>query len=115
MGTIVGLGSFAFGADKASTAWIHENTARQGQGKAETDAERSLGLAKGDRAALRARLSTRDQAIEYFKDNKWTAVGGAWVLGMAGSWAFISRQPLPFRQQIVQVRMYAQGASVATL
>lgn len=74
-----------------------------------------MGLAKRDRAALRAQLSSRDQAIEWFKEHKWSAVGGAWLVGMAGSWAAISRQPLPFRQQIVQVRMYAQGITVAAL
>jgi len=34
---------------------------------------------------------------------------------MGISWLYINRQPLPFRQKIVQVRMYAQAITIGAL
>jgi len=112
--TIVALGSFAFGADQSSTKFIAQSVDKRGVGREDEERERETGIHSRDRAAMRARLSTRDQAIEWFKDHKWQAVGGSWVAGMGLSWLFRS-QPMPFRQQIVQTRMAAQAITVAAL
>jgi len=113
---------------------------KRGVGREDEERERETGIHSRDRAAMRARLSTRDQAIEWFKDHKWQAVGGSWVAGMGLSWlcAFralsaslrlqtsaLSRCPsdvrlkcevaLTLAEQIVQTRMAAQAITVAAL
>ena len=113
---------------------------KRGVGREDEERERETGIHSRDRAAMRARLSTRDQAIEWFKEHKWQAVGGSWVAGMGLSWlcAFralsaslrlqtsaLSRCPsdvrlkcevaLTLAEQIVQTRMAAQAITVAAL
>ena len=80
------LGGFALGADKASTAFIAQSVDQRGVGHDDERRERQTGIAARDHASLRAGLSGRDQALEWFKEHKWQAVGGSWVAGMAGSW-----------------------------
>ncbi|CAO1622216.1 unnamed protein product [Parajaminaea phylloscopi] len=62
-----------------------------------------------------AELSTRDKALTWAKENKFSVVAGSWVLSMCGSWLWIQSQPLSFPQKLVQARVYAQGLTLASL
>jgi len=95
IGAIIGIMSFYYGTDRASSDWAG-STGKVVEAKFKDE-------------------QWTDKAIDIFKENRWSIVGGSWVLGMLGSWLFINRQPLPFRQKIVQVRMYAQVITVGAL
>lgn len=62
-----------------------------------------------------AQLSTRDKALTWTKDNKFSIVAGSWVASMAGVGAYLQSQPMSFSQKLVQTRVWAQGLTLASL
>jgi len=62
-------------------------------------------------------LSMKGRALHWAKDNRFGIIGMSWVSAMAisGGLIFARNRGVPFSQKIVQVRMYAQGATIAVL
>ncbi|EUC62254.1 hypoxia induced motif protein [Rhizoctonia solani AG-3 Rhs1AP] len=62
-------------------------------------------------------LSPQGRALHWAKDNRFGIIGMSWVTAMAisGGLIFARNRGVPFTQKIVQVRMYAQGVTIAVL
>lgn len=62
-------------------------------------------------------LSMKGRALHWAKDNRFGIIGMSWVSAMAisGGLIFARNRHVPFSQKIVQVRMYAQGVTIAVL
>ncbi|KAG9120828.1 hypothetical protein FRC07_003526 [Ceratobasidium sp. 392] len=62
-------------------------------------------------------LSLQGRALHWAKEHRFGIIGMSWVSAMAISGGLIfGRNPqVPFSQKIVQVRMYAQGVTIAVL
>ncbi|PWN32794.1 uncharacterized protein FA14DRAFT_181472 [Meira miltonrushii] len=94
-------------ADKAGIAFDQEHFTDEGAQKIRqfrTEEEKEW-----------AELSTRDKALTWTKDNKFGVVAGSWIASMAGIFAYIHNQPMPFSQKLVQTRVWAQGITLASL
>ncbi|QRV85973.1 Respiratory supercomplex factor 2 [Ceratobasidium sp. AG-Ba] len=62
-------------------------------------------------------LSMKGRALHWAKENRFGIIGMSWVSAMAisGGLIFARNRGVPFSQKIVQVRMYAQGVTIAVL
>ncbi|GAB1517765.1 Respiratory supercomplex factor 2 [Rhizoctonia solani] len=62
-------------------------------------------------------LSLQGRALHWAKENRFGIIGMSWVTAMAvsGGLVFARNRGVPFSQKIVQVRMYAQGVTIAVL
>lgn len=62
-------------------------------------------------------LSWQGRALHWAKQHRFGIVGMSWVSAMtvAGGMVFTRNPQVPFTQKIVQVRMYAQGFTIAAL
>lgn len=60
-------------------------------------------------------LSTRDKALTWAKENKFSVVAATWAVSMGGIFAYIHTQPMTFAQKLVQTRVWAQGITLASL
>ena len=62
-------------------------------------------------------LSWQGRALHWAKQHRYGIVGMSWVSAMAiaGGMVFARNHQVPFTQKIVQVRMYAQGFTIAAL
>ncbi|KIS67873.1 uncharacterized protein UMAG_03929 [Mycosarcoma maydis] len=60
-------------------------------------------------------LSTRDKALTWAKENKFSVVAATWASSMVGIFAYIHTQPMSFAQKLVQARVWAQGITLASL
>ncbi|KDN51648.1 hypothetical protein RSAG8_00194, partial [Rhizoctonia solani AG-8 WAC10335] len=62
-------------------------------------------------------LSLQGRALHWAKENRFSIIGMSWVSAMAisGGLVFARNRGVPFSQKIVQVRMYAQGVTIAVL
>ncbi|CAE6426852.1 unnamed protein product [Rhizoctonia solani] len=69
-----------------------------------------------EEAGIRA-LSLQGRALHWAKENRFGIIGMSWVTAMAisGGLVFARNRGVPFSQKIVQVRMYAQGVTIAVL
>lgn len=69
-----------------------------------------------EEAGIRA-LSLQGRALHWAKENRFGIIGMSWVTAMAisGGLIFARNRAVPFTQKIVQVRMYAQGVTIAVL
>lgn len=94
-------------ADKAGIAFDQEHYSDEGAKK--------LRQFRSEEEKEWAELSTKDKALTWTKDNKFGVVAGSWVVSMAGIFAYINKQPMPFSQKLVQTRVWAQGITLASL
>ncbi|KAK2752452.1 hypothetical protein FQN54_008114 [Arachnomyces sp. PD_36] len=75
----------------------------------------------GDRATrLRneelSKLSFKDRAIAYAREEKYKIIGLTWIASIVGSFAIVGRSPyLTGQQKLVQARVYAQGLTLAVM
>lgn len=61
-------------------------------------------------------IKTMDKLKEGLSDHRYSIIVGGWAAAMAGAWAYISRDKyMTTSQKIVQVRMWAQGATIAMI
>ncbi|KAJ1309752.1 hypothetical protein OPQ81_006517 [Rhizoctonia solani] len=69
-----------------------------------------------EEAGIRS-LSLKGRALHWAKENRFGIIGMSWVTAMAisGGLVFARNRAVPFSQKIVQVRMYAQGVTIAVL
>ncbi|KAI9802515.1 MAG: hypothetical protein M1833_001587 [Piccolia ochrophora] len=69
--------------------------------------------------ALEARRKTESasqRVKDWFKENRYSIVGGSWVASMGTALALVGRSPYLTRQQkLVQARVYAQGLTLAVI
>ncbi|KAF8610017.1 hypothetical protein BDV93DRAFT_4573 [Ceratobasidium sp. AG-I] len=72
---------------------------------------------EAEEAAGLSALSWQGHALHWAKEHRFGIIGMSWVSAMVVSGGLIfGRNPqVPFSQKIVQVRMYAQGATIAVL
>lgn len=94
-------------ADKAGIAFDQEHYSDEGA--------RKLRQFRTEEEKEWSELSTKDKALTWTKDNKFGVVAGSWVTSMAGIFAYIHNQPMPFSQKLVQTRVWAQGITLASL
>lgn len=94
-------------ADKAGIAFEHEHFTDEGAQK--------IRQFRSAEEKEWSELSTKDKALTWTKDNKFGVVAGSWVASMAGIFAYIHNQPMPFSQKLVQTRVWAQGITLASL
>ncbi|KAL9131985.1 MAG: hypothetical protein Q9217_000195 [Psora testacea] len=68
------------------------------------------------RAMEQAQQSRYQRFMSWGKENRYSIVGGSWVLSMALALGLTGRNPyLSTQQKLVQARVYAQGLTVAVL
>ena len=68
------------------------------------------------KALENSRKTTYERARDWGKENRYTIVGGSWVLSMVLALGLTGRNPyLSTQQKLVQARVYAQGLTVAVL
>ena len=57
-----------------------------------------------------------ERVMDWGKENRYSIVGGSWVLSMALALGLTGRNPyLSTQQKLVQARVYAQGLTIAVL
>ncbi|KAL9104885.1 MAG: hypothetical protein Q9163_000202 [Psora crenata] len=63
-----------------------------------------------------AQKSRYERFMSWGKENRYSIVGGSWVLSMALALGLTGRNPyLSTQQKLVQARVYAQGLTIAVL
>lgn len=63
-----------------------------------------------------AKMTFRDRAFDFLREEKYKIIGLTWVASIIGSFMLVGRNPyLTGQQKIVQARVYAQGLTVAVL
>jgi len=61
-------------------------------------------------------LGNTEKLKETLNAHRYSIIVGGWATTMAGAWAYISRDKyMTTSQKIVQVRMWAQGATIAMI
>ncbi|KAJ1023129.1 hypothetical protein NDA16_003282 [Ustilago loliicola] len=103
----IAIGSGVIAADKAGIAFDQAHYTDAGaavQRRYQSREERQW-----------SELSSRDKALTWAKENKFTVVAATWATSMGGIFAYIHTQPMTFAQKLVQARVWAQGITLASL
>lgn len=104
----VSVPAFAVAAEQASLRFDRAHWSDKGKIELDEQAER-------ERARLQA-LNTPDRIAEWSKRNQYSIIGTSWLGGMSVASAVIMRdRQQTFAQKIVQVRMWAQGITIAVV
>lgn len=63
-----------------------------------------------------ARMSFKDRALDFMREEKYKIIGVTWIASIIGSFYLVGRNPyLTGQQKIVQARVYAQGLTLAVM
>ncbi|PVG03696.1 hypothetical protein CPB86DRAFT_869567 [Serendipita vermifera] len=97
-------------AERAGLRYDHE---RYSQGSEELERARAQ---KNAELQKLKQMSTLERGKQFVNDHKYSVILSSWAGSMLGAWAIINRDKyMTFSQKIVQVRMWAQGVTIAMI
>jgi len=71
---------------------------------------------KEERASRAEEMGMMTKTTRWISANKYSVIMGSWATSMVGAWAVVNRDKyMTFSQKIVQVRMWAQGVTIAMI